>query len=91
MGNNYGPPFTTGDTVGCGINFFNGTAFYTKNGICLGEAFKEITLGDYYPMIGLRTKNECIEANFGETPFLFEIEEYAKAIFKGAEKRRVRI
>ena len=33
-------------------------------------------------MIGLRTKNECIEANFGETPFLFEIEEYAKVTFK---------
>ncbi|RIA94774.1 concanavalin A-like lectin/glucanase domain-containing protein [Glomus cerebriforme] len=89
-GNNYGPPFTTGDTIGCGINFFNKTAFYTKNGICLGEAFDEITL-DYYPMIGLCTRNECIEANFGDTPFLFDIEEYAKAIFKNAAKRSAKI
>ncbi|GBC05384.1 hypothetical protein RclHR1_00620024 [Rhizophagus clarus] len=87
MGNNYGPPFTTGDTIGCGINFFNKTAFYTKNGICLGEAFNEINLSDYYPMIGLRSRNECIEVNFGETPFVFEIEEYAKVIFKNAQKK----
>lgn len=39
-GHNYGPPFTTWDTIGCGINFFNKTAFYTKNGICLGNIIK---------------------------------------------------
>ncbi|CAB4477966.1 SPRY-domain-containing protein [Rhizophagus irregularis] len=88
-GHNYGPPFTTWDTIGCGINFFNKTAFYTKNGICLGEAFNEITLSDYYPMIGLRTRSECIEVNFGETPFVFNIEEYAKIVFKDVERRRM--
>ena|ERR1043166_3545497 len=36
-GRDYGPPFTAGDTIGCGINFYNRTAFYTKNGICLGN------------------------------------------------------
>ena len=36
-GEAYGPPFTTGDVIGCGINFLNGTAFYTKNGHNLGE------------------------------------------------------
>ncbi|CAG8566010.1 9366_t:CDS:2 [Funneliformis mosseae] len=81
-GHVYGPTFTTGDTIGCGINFFNQTAFYTKNGIWLGIAFDEVTPGDYYPMIGLRTRGECVEANFGERPFIFEIESYAKVIFK---------
>ena len=36
-GEAYGPPFTTGDVIGCGINFLKGTAFYTKNGHNLGE------------------------------------------------------
>jgi hypothetical protein len=35
-GKPYGPTFTTGDTVGCGINFIDSTVFFTKNGIHLG-------------------------------------------------------
>lgn len=33
----YGPLFTTGDTIGCAINFFSKKAFYTKNGKNLGS------------------------------------------------------
>lgn len=36
VGKHYGPTFTTGDTIGCGINFRIGTAFFTKNGVALG-------------------------------------------------------
>jgi hypothetical protein len=46
-GHSYGPPFTTGDTIGCGINFFNKTAFYTKNGICLGNIIIFINLSNF--------------------------------------------
>jgi Ran-binding protein 9/10 len=35
-GKNYGPQFTVGDTIGCGINFRTKTAFFTKNGVDLG-------------------------------------------------------
>lgn len=36
VGKHYGPSFSCGDTIGCGVNFRTGTAFFTKNGRCLG-------------------------------------------------------
>lgn len=35
-GKTYGPSFSAGDTIGCGVNFKTGNAFFTKNGINLG-------------------------------------------------------
>ena len=40
----YGPLFTTGDTIGCCLNFMNNTAFYTKNGVNLGNYYLNISL-----------------------------------------------
>lgn len=37
QGKNYGPTFTSGDVIGCGINFFTGCGFFTKNGVYLGK------------------------------------------------------
>ena len=37
VGKSYGPTFSTDDTIGCGVNFTTGTAFFTKNGNWLGE------------------------------------------------------
>ena len=36
-GKPYGPTFTTGDVIGCGINLIDNTCFYTKNGVNLGN------------------------------------------------------
>ena len=33
----YGPNYSTGDVVGCGVNFQAGSVFFTKNGENLGE------------------------------------------------------
>ncbi|CAG8636331.1 8409_t:CDS:10, partial [Funneliformis caledonium] len=72
-GRQYGPTFTTGDTVGCCLNFRDGTAFYTKNGKHLD--LKGVVL---YPSIGLRTQGESVEVNFGHRNFKYAIEHYMK-------------
>jgi len=80
-GSAYGPTFTTGDVIGCCVNYFDFTCFYTKNGTKLGIAFRDINRKDetgspvrLYPCVGLRTPNEEVEANFGQAPFVFDIE-----------------
>ncbi|KAJ9103389.1 hypothetical protein QFC19_004488 [Naganishia cerealis] len=50
------PTSTTGDVIGCGVDFTTGNAFFTKNGHMIGHAFKNIGPDDkLYPSIGLRT------------------------------------
>ncbi|RIB20234.1 hypothetical protein C2G38_2141269 [Gigaspora rosea] len=68
----YGPSYTTGDTIGCYLNFKEegGIMFYTKNGVNIGvtchlpensENSKKIL----YPCVGLRSQGGSIEINFG--------------------------
>ncbi|KAG0031592.1 hypothetical protein BGZ81_000938 [Podila clonocystis] len=76
-GRPFGPVFTTGDTIGCGVNFRDMSLFYTKNGAYLGVAFRNLK-GPLYPTVGMRTVGEVVEANFGQQEFLFDIEEYVK-------------
>ncbi|KAJ3050020.1 hypothetical protein HK097_009001, partial [Rhizophlyctis rosea] len=83
-GKMYGPTYTTGDVIGCIINFLNMTASFTRNGVHLGVAFKELnrnmrdTEKALYPSVGLRTPGEIVEANFGTQPFVFDIEQFFK-------------
>lgn len=39
QGTSYSEVYGLGDTVGCGVDFTNGTIFYTKNGTLLRENF----------------------------------------------------
>lgn len=76
-GKSYGPKFTTGDTIGCGYNIINRHIFYTKNGVSLGIAFKQVqTEEQLYPSIGLRAPGEILDTNFGHQEFKFDIEDY---------------
>ncbi|KAI5807630.1 hypothetical protein DFH27DRAFT_328115 [Peziza echinospora] len=76
-GKAYGPLFASGDIIGCGINFKNNTAFFTKNGTHLGIAFREIK-GKLYPSVGMKKAGERVRANFGQEPFCYDIEGYVK-------------
>jgi len=69
----YGPTFTTGDVIGCGLNLIEGSCFYTKNGHHLGTAFTDMP-SQLFPTVGLQTPGEIIDANFGQEPFMFDIE-----------------
>uniref|UniRef100_A0A4W3HNM0 RAN binding protein 9 n=1 Tax=Callorhinchus milii TaxID=7868 RepID=A0A4W3HNM0_CALMI len=70
-GQPYGPTFTTGDVIGCCVNMNNNTCFYTKNGHSLGNP-------NLYPTVGLQTPGEVVDANFGQHPFVFDIEDYMR-------------
>ncbi|XP_064640296.1 ran-binding protein 9-like [Lineus longissimus] len=76
-GQPYGPTFTTGDVIGCCVNLIENTCFYTKNGVNLGIAFLDLP-PNLYPTVGLQTPGEVVEANFGQHPFVFDIEDYMK-------------
>ena len=45
-GEAYGPTFTTGDIIGCGLNLIDKTCFYTKNGVNLGIAFRDLIVSE---------------------------------------------
>ncbi|KAG9101456.1 hypothetical protein FRC06_003016 [Ceratobasidium sp. 370] len=74
-GTPYGPVFGTGDVIGCGVDFTEGRAFYTKNGEFLKKVFRDLK-GELYPSVGLRTPKERVLANFGQQPFRFDITTY---------------
>uniref|UniRef100_A0A0N4ZXB3 B30.2/SPRY domain-containing protein n=1 Tax=Parastrongyloides trichosuri TaxID=131310 RepID=A0A0N4ZXB3_PARTI len=80
-GSSYGPTFTTGDIIGCGVDFARKNLFYTKNGEFLGFATDKLNISkDLYPVIGLQTQGETIDTNFGQKPFRFNFEGHMEKI-----------
>ena len=69
-GTEYGPTFGRDDTVGMGYDQAKGVIFFTKNGLHLGDAFKNVQ-GSFYPVIGANTFGVKIAVNFGTEPFKY--------------------
>ena len=81
----YGPSYGPGDTIGCGLEYSTRMIFFVKNGEFLGYAFdkttvsKDIVERGLYPTIGVDT--QCpIYVNYGETPFKFDLKEFAAGL-----------
>ena len=82
VGKVYASTYTTGDHIGCCLDFREGIAFYTKNGVRLATAFRNLKpeeeMRDLYPMVGLRSPGEHVRVNFGKDPFVFDITDYVE-------------
>ncbi|KII86341.1 hypothetical protein PLICRDRAFT_43933 [Plicaturopsis crispa FD-325 SS-3] len=78
-GKPFGSKFGTGDVIGCGLDFTNGRAFYTRNGLLIGSPYEFPTdpAIALFPSVGLRHTGEAVRANFGQAPFRFDIEDFA--------------
>lgn len=44
LGTKYSEAFSTGDTIGCGVNFKDHTAYFTRNGNFLGLKFNFVSV-----------------------------------------------
>ncbi|EEU45534.1 uncharacterized protein NECHADRAFT_69522 [Fusarium vanettenii 77-13-4] len=75
IGRHFGPLYNTNDVIGCGVNFRDNTAFFTKNGVKIGTAFHDVIRGKLYPTVSLKKPGEFIRANFGQTPFVYNIDD----------------
>lgn len=76
----YGPRFTSGDTIGCGINSNTGALYFTKNGKFLGYAYYPVVQYEgLFCHIGLHCKFATVKLNFGsrieQVPFLFNVQD----------------
>ncbi|KAI1336723.1 SPRY domain-containing protein [Xylariaceae sp. FL0016] len=74
QGKRYLDTFGPGDIIGCGVNFFSGQAFFTKNGKDLGIAFHGLKDRKLYPEVGMKKPGEHVRVNFGQAPFVYNID-----------------
>ncbi|KEG03445.1 hypothetical protein YYE_01469 [Plasmodium vinckei vinckei] len=67
----YSSGYTKNDIIGCGINYFDNSAFFTKNGKYLGKICTINPKYDYYGTVGLSTLGDKIK--FHMNNFVFDI------------------
>ena len=79
----YGPAYTTGDCIGCILNYSDDSISFTRNGVLLGVAFRNVTRdkgieSGLYACVGFRSPGEHVKTNFGKEAFKFDISQYYK-------------
>ncbi|KAJ6231103.1 ran-binding protein 9/10 [Anaeramoeba flamelloides] len=69
--------YTTGDKIGVCYNLLKQQLFFVKNGeklkIVQGVEFKKKIP---YPILGMRSPTNSVSTNFGDSPFLFDLDAY---------------
>ncbi|KAK2978549.1 hypothetical protein RJ640_009508 [Escallonia rubra] len=73
-GEEFGPTFTAGDTVGGGINYASQEFFFTKNGAVVGTVYKDVK-GRLFPTISVHSQNEEFKLAKDDALVDFEIDE----------------
>ena len=71
-GDAYSSAFRRGDIVGCGVIVSRGELFFTRNGEQLPIVARGLA-GPFHAVVGLHSLGESIRANFGRTPFAFDV------------------
>jgi hypothetical protein len=77
-GSDFGPKFSTDDIVGAGIDHLKQKIFFTKNGELVGHSIPNEVRGTLYPTIGLHSRGEKVEVNFGQQNFKYDLDLDAK-------------
>lgn len=74
----YGQAWLAGDVIGCCLDLDAGIVTFYRNGVSLGEAFRNIRRGPgfaYFPAVSL-SFGENLVANFGSSRLRYPIEGY---------------
>lgn len=92
-GATYGPIFSSGDVVGCGIDYERGHIFFTLNGRDLGMAFQDARLSGpaapaLYAACSLHCPDDTVSINAGDRPFVFDIAAH-RALVKVEQRRAI--
>ncbi|KAF6821781.1 ankyrin-1 [Colletotrichum musicola] len=69
VGKETGRTFTQGDTVGCGIDWDNGSIYFTLNGEWIGDCETSIIYRKIFPLITMGRKACKLRVNFGSTMY----------------------
>lgn len=77
-GHPFGPTYSEGDVIGCGVNFVRKRVFFTKNGSYIGDKTYPLCQSNeaLYAAFGMKSARECGMANFGSVGFAFDIDSY---------------
>ena len=90
----FGPTFGVGDVVGCGLDYRDGTLFFTKNGRYLGQHPATVSaegddsnglLGEWYGVVGLDSGSVVRVSVSG--PWVFDVASYERQTGKRQQRQ----